>query len=264
MQGGEAARRRLPFVGFEAARLGCAASFVAIREDYLVSLRLNSTSSRVGLVVGLAAALAALAVGGIRARTLVADARDLRPTSQPESGCDEETAARLAPVVQWHASQYPGMEVEDVYKLLHQSVAGPAHAIEDPDMARQWLDREWDSLGEPFENEEMFEPLSSDGRLVRVNLRPWRSAGRAPEAVLNAFIRTAETLPPDSARIQTELDAILACSDRIAGGVRLSASEVQSFFSDRERDGYPAIHHSDGYSHRYSPAYRVVFKSYLD
>ena len=52
------------------------------------------------------------------------------------------------------------MEVEDVYKLLHQSVAGPAHAIEDPDMARQWLDREWDSLGEPFENEEVILMIS--------------------------------------------------------------------------------------------------------
>jgi hypothetical protein len=227
-------------------------------------LRLNSISTRLGLTVGLSVALAALAVGGIRARTLVAGARDLRPTSQPESGCDEETAARFAPVVQWHASHYPGMEVEDVYKLLHQSVAGPAHAIEDPDMARQWLDREWNGLGVPFENEEMFEPLSGDGRLVRVNLRPWRAAGRAPEAVLNGFIRTAGTLPPDSARIQTELDAISACGDRIAVAVRLPASEVQSFFSDRERDGYPAIHHSDGYSHRYSPAYRVVFKSYID
>ena len=41
----------------------------------------------------------------------------------------------------------------------------------------------------------MFESLSSDGRLVRVNLRPWRAAGHAPEAVLNAFVRTAGTLP---------------------------------------------------------------------
>ncbi len=229
-----------------------------------MSLRLKSTSFRVGLAVGLSVALAALAVGGIRAGTLVADARDLWPPSQPESGCDEETAARFAPVVQWHASHYPGMEVEDVYKLLHQSVAGPAHAIEDPDMARQWLDREWNGLGVPFENEEMFESLSGDERLVRVNLRPWRAAGRAPEAVLQAFVRTAAMLPPDTARIRIELDAISACGDRVAAGLGVSASAVQSFFSQRQRDGYPAIHHSESYARAYRPAYRVVFRSYLD
>jgi hypothetical protein len=179
-------------------------------------------------------------------------------------GCDEETVARFASAVQWHASYYPDLQVEDVYKLLHQSVAGPAHAIENPDVARQWLDREWDGLGEPFNDEEMFEPLSSDGRLVRLNLRPWRAAGHSPEAVLSAFVRTAETLPPDSARIRVELDAISACSDRIAGGLRLSATELQSFFSDRERDGYPMIHHSEKYTQAYQPAYRVVFRSYLD
>ena len=179
-------------------------------------------------------------------------------------GCDEETAARYAPLLQWHASHYPDLQVEDVYKLLHQTVAGPAHAIEDPDMARQWLEREWAELEGPLEGEEVFEPLSSDGRLVRLNLRPWRAAGHSPEAVLSAFVRTAETLPPDSAKIRVELDAIPACSDRIAGGLRLSATELQSFFSDRERNGYPAIHHSEKYTQTYQPAYRVVFRSYLD
>jgi len=181
-----------------------------------------------------------------------------------DPGCTEEILSRIAPVVSWHAARYPNLEVEDVYKLLHQSVAGPAHAIEDPDMARQWLDREWDGLGGPFEEEEMFEPLSSDGRLVRVNLRPWRAAGRSPELVLSAFVRTAGTLPPDNARIRVELDAVSACSDRIASGIRVSATEVQSFFSDRARDGYPAIHHSEEYSRTYRPAYRVVLRSYLD
>ena len=260
MQGGDAARRRLPFAGFEAACLGYAASFVLDGRDDLVSVRLNSTPARVGLVV----VLAALAAGGIRARSSAAGASNAGPIAEREVGCDKETAARYATVVQWHALHYPDLQVEDVYKLLHQSVAGPAHAIEDPDMARQWLDREWDGLGGPFEEEEMFEPLSSDGRLVRVNLRPWRAAGRSPELVLSAFVRTAGTLPPDSARIRVELDAVSACSDRIASGIRVSATEVQSFFSDRARDGYPAIHHSGRYTQTYQPVYRVVFRSYLD
>ena len=181
-----------------------------------------------------------------------------------DSGCSDETIARFAPVVSWHAARYPDLEVEDLYKLLHQAVAGPAHAIENPDMAREWMKLEWANLDGPLEGEEAFEPLSADGRLVRLNLRPWRADGDSPEAVLNAFVRTAGTLPPDTARIRAELDAISACSGRIAIGLPIPASEVQSFFSDRAADGYPAIHHSENYRQAYQPAYRVVFRSYLD
>ncbi len=178
--------------------------------------------------------------------------------------CAEKTVARFAPVIQQHAERYPDLQVEDLYKLVHQSVAGPAHAIDDPEMARQWLDREWDSLDEPLNAEQMFEPLSGDGRLVRVNLRPWRAAGYSPEAVLSAFVRTAKTLPPDTARIRVELDAFSACSDRFADDLSLSAQAIRSFFDDHASDGYPAVHHSEGYAQRYRPAYRVVLRSYLD
>ena len=225
-----------------------------------MSVRPNRISTRVAVAV----ALAAMAAGAIRARGPAGEARDSVTVGQREYGCDEETADRYAPLLQWHTSKYPEMEVEDVYKLLHQSVAGPAHAIEDPDMARQWLDREWAGLGPPRETEETFEPLSEDGRLVRVNLRPWRSAGLPSEAVLDAFVRTAGTVAPDTGRIRTELDAISACSDRLASGSKIPAAEVQAFFSDRERDGYPAIHHSEAYISAYHPAYRVVLRSYLD
>ncbi len=219
------------------------------------------------LRAGLALTIGVLAASGAIACTSEPGAGDTGARTTTDAGCDEETAARYAAVVRWHADHYPNLNVEDLYKLLHQAVAGPAHSIEDPDMARQWLDREWDGLEDPLEAEEMFEPLSSDGQLVRVNLRPWRAAGLAPEVVLNAFVRTAGALPPDTVRIRIELDAISACSERISddlGLSALSAQAIRTFFDDQARDGYPAIHHSEEYSRRYLPAYRVVLRSYLD
>lgn len=213
---------------------------------------------------GLAFAIAVLVAGGFYARTSASSTPDAGPEPATDAGCDEETTARYAPVVRWHAVRYPDLEVEDLYKLLHQAVAGPAHSIEDPEMARQWLDREWDGLGDSLKAEEMFEPLSSDGRLVRVNLRPWRAAGHPPAPVLDAFVQTAGTLPPDTVKIRTELDALAACSDRLSDGLSLSASVIHAFFSDRAREGYPAIHHSESYEREYRPAYRVVIRSYLD
>ena len=221
---------------------------------------MNSTHTRAGLAL----TIAVLAASGAIACTSEPGAGDTGGATTSDAGCDEEAVARYSPVVRWHADRYPAMNVEDLYKLLHQAVAGPAHSIEDPDMARRWLDREWDGLEDPLEPEEMFEPLSSDGRLVRVNLRPWRAAGYSPETVLSAFVRTAGTLPPDTARIRIELDAISACSEPISDDFRLSGLVIQSFFGDQARNGYPAIHHSEEYSRRYLPAYRVVLRSYLD
>jgi len=213
---------------------------------------------------GFAYAIAVLVAGGVYASSSASNTPDAGPEAATAAGCDEETTARFTPVIRWHADRYPGLQVEDLYKLLHQSVAGPAHAIEDPEMAGQWLEREWSSLANPLDAEELFEPLSSDGHLVRVNLRPWRAAGNSPAPVLDAFVQTAGTLPPDTVNIRTELDALAACSDRLADGLSLAASEIHTFFRDRAREGYPAIHHSETYEREYRPAYRIVIRSYLD
>ncbi|MEJ2547404.1 MAG: hypothetical protein P8125_06245 [Gemmatimonadota bacterium] len=173
-------------------------------------------------------------------------------------GCLEETAQRFVPVVSWHAARYDALEARDLYKLLHQAVAGPGHAIRDPEMARSWLVREWSSLGAPHEEEQVLEPLTGDGRLVRLNLRPWRAAGRDAEEVLVAFLRTAETVSPTESRIRAEMDAIRACSATLAAPAGIEEEDFASFFAEQAAADYPAVHHSAGYSSAYDPAYRVV------
>ena len=179
-------------------------------------------------------------------------------------GCLEETVARVGPVVRWHSERYSELAAEDLYKLLHQSVAGPGHAIEYADMARAWLEREWSALRDVEGDEPLFEPLSADGRLVRVNLRPWRSAGRDRERVLTAFMETAEAVSPSPEEIRSAMDAIRACSGSLAGEADIPAAQLDSLFAELSAEGYPAVHHSTGYRQAYSPAYRVVLREYLD
>ena len=179
-------------------------------------------------------------------------------------GCLEETVARVSPVVRWHSERYSELSVEDLYKLLHQAVAGPGHAIERPEMARAWLDREWSELRDPVEDEPVFEPLTADGRLVRVNLRPWRSSGREREQVLTAFLKTAEAVSPSPEEIRSSMDAVRACSGSLAGEAGIPAAQVDSLFAQLAIEGYPAVHHSPGYRRAYAPAYRVVLREYVD
>ncbi len=74
-------------------------------------------------------------------------------------------------VLQFHLNRYPKMQPDDLYKLLHQAAMGSEHAIPNREAASQWMDRELDMLqqsGAASPDETLYEPLSPDGRLVRV------------------------------------------------------------------------------------------------
>lgn len=184
--------------------------------------------------------------------------------ANPTAGCRDQTVARFEPVLSWHARRYASLEARDVYKLMHQAVAGPGHAIRNPDMARGWLDREWESLGMPLEGEQVLEPLSGDGRLVRLNLRPWRAAGREREEVFSAFLRTAQMVSPPGDSIRARMEEIRACQATIAAATGLAPGDLEAFFDEKAAEGYPAVHHSEEYANAYAPAYRVVLRDLVN
>jgi hypothetical protein len=178
--------------------------------------------------------------------------------ARADFGCLDETVATFVPVISWHADRYGALKSRDLYKLLHQAVAGPGHAIRNPQMAQDWLNREWDSLGMPLEGELLLEPLSDDGHLVRLNLRPWRAAGRDRDAVLEAFLRTAELVAPPGDSIRARMEEIRSCHATLAGAAGLPPGKFDAFLAEKAVEGYPAVHHSEEYSAAYAPAYRVV------
>jgi hypothetical protein len=59
-----------------------------------------------------------------------------------------------------------------VYKLLHQAAMGSEHAAPEEALARAWLDRELSQMG-PGPAEGVVDPISPDGEVVRVHLRPF-------------------------------------------------------------------------------------------
>ena len=100
-----------------------------------------------------------------------------------------------------HLRRYPRMELADVYKLLHQAALGAGHAVSGVDDARGRLRAEAASLGDG-PPDPIADPISQDGGLARIHLRPYVAAGRDLDALAHAFIRTAqhftaspETLP---------------------------------------------------------------------
>ena len=154
-----------------------------------------------------------------------------------------------------HLERYPLMQLDDIYKLLHQAALGPGHAVDNPDAARKRLDQELAALGEA-PDELLQDVISPDGRLGRVHLRPYLASGADPDALHRAFVETANSYPasPD------KLAKFCGCLGDLAaaGGIPFAREEVLAYFEKISRDGYPAVHHSEAFRHAYHPAYRVI------
>jgi len=154
-----------------------------------------------------------------------------------------------------HFARYPAMQLDDIYKLLHQAALGPGHAVDNPAAARKRLDQEMSALGKA-PAEPLRDIISPDGRLGRVHLRSYLANGGVPDALHNAFLETAKSYPasPD------KLAKFCGCLGELAaaGGIPFAEQDVLTYFDRIAQAGYPVVHHSRTYTDAYRPAYRVV------
>jgi hypothetical protein len=159
-----------------------------------------------------------------------------------------------------HLQRYPRMQLADIYKLLHQAAMGAGHAIDDPTAARRRLEREAAQLA-AGPADPIVDPISPDGQLARIHLRPYLAAGHALGALADAFVETARTRPPDA----DKLAKFCACLGDLAqaGELPFSRTQVEAYVGEIVSQGYPAVHHSEVYREAYAPAYRVIALSCL-
>jgi hypothetical protein len=163
-----------------------------------------------------------------------------------------------------HAWRYPGWMAADVYKLAHQAALGSEHAVTDDGGVRAWMERELATLGEGKE-EPLVDPISASGEVIRIHLRPYIKAGYSSEALLDAFIRTAREYSGSYERLQ----AYLGQAVQLAGhdGLNLPgenpAYELYELVRRMQKDGYPAVHHSEQFEALYHPAYRAIAREFL-
>jgi hypothetical protein len=159
-----------------------------------------------------------------------------------------------------HARRYPLWGVDDVYKLIYQVAMGSEHAAADETAARAWLTRELGVMGSG-PDEPLVDPISPDGSVVRIHLRPYARLGLDAETLLAAFLRTAREF---RGSVQL-LEDSLANAARLAGDglIVLDRAELGLYAARMKASGFPAVHHSATYAAAYRPAYRVVARAFL-
>jgi hypothetical protein len=157
-------------------------------------------------------------------------------------------------ILRSHLTRYPDMQIQDVYKLIHQSTLGSEHAGTDPEAARKWIERELVEVGEePVEP--VVDPISPDGEIVRVHMRPYVLSGGSVETLFSAFIRTANEYPGDRVLLKKYWDIAAPMSG-------FPITDMENFIQTMDSKGYPAVHHSLEYKNAYRPAYRVISRKY--
>jgi hypothetical protein len=160
-----------------------------------------------------------------------------------------------------HFQRYPHLQLQDVYKLLHQAVLGSGHAIRDAEQARRWLEEE--ASGPPLGGFEspLIEPVSPEGSMLRVHLRPYLACSTDLEPLLSGFIQTAAEMP-GSLEGMKEVSLLAGEAAHLAGLPFLSV-EVREYMNGMQAQNFPAVHHSKEYVRHYQPAYRVVAAKFI-
>jgi hypothetical protein len=139
---------------------------------------------------------------------------------------------------------------------------GSEHAVSDEQGVRARLESELTTMG-AGPQEPLVDPISPSGEIVRVHLRPYLGARHDPEQLLEAFLRTAYEVRGSTERLRRDWQA----AERmvLAGQLPFAPDEDMSrFMQCKERQGFPAMHHSRIYERSYRPAYRVVARTFLN
>lgn len=153
-------------------------------------------------------------------------------------------------VLHSHFSRYPALQIQDIYKLLHQAALGSEHAASDHQSAWNWLTRELAEMGNgPMEP--LVDPISADGGIARIHLRPYIAGGHDPELLLAVFIRTAKEYQGECRQFELFWQAAINMA-------YFSADKMEEFIQPLKTKNYPAVHHSCEFWKIYRPAYRVV------
>lgn len=167
--------------------------------------------------------------------------------------------ARLSALLLEHGTRYPHWQVQDVYKLLYQACMGSGHAVGDVTQARAMLEAEIHNL-KPDPQQVLIEQISPeaklDQRIVRVNLRPYLAATSDITPLLDAFLSTSNTFKASIERLEQYASLLGHLS--VPLGLSYSKNDLIQFMGKMGGQNYPAIHHSQVYTHYYKPAYRVV------
>lgn len=141
---------------------------------------------------------------------------------------------------------------------------GAEHLVTNREQVKAYLDEELRSIGTDELPEWYYEPCGPKGRFVRVSLRAVKEGLITEDALLGAFIRSANAAKRHSVSSwRREWHKILADIDRMA--LNLPDYNRERLFIDSILSvGKYAVSHSADYREAYYPHYRIVERNIFE
>ena len=157
----------------------------------------------------------------------------------------------LQKVLREHAKRYPLMQPRDAVKLIYQNEFGGGHLIRDEQACLNYLRREYADL-EKDPAAALYEDIGNG--IIRVNLAALREEDL--EQLGKAFVDSAAK---HKGTLDSFLNKLEVLRTLTAEGVfAFDLDALNSYLSEYEAAGYPAVSHSEQYRQAYKPAYRIL------
>ena len=173
---------------------------------------------------------------------------------------DLEEKHSFQTIIKNQLKKYPEMQVQDLYKLAFQAAMGSAHFALDSVKAYNYLEYELQKVNADS-TETLIEEIAPQGKVVRINLRPFKALSGDKEKLSNAFMQTAHKFKSSTKNLETYCQALIDLAEKKQ--IQFTVDELDSFFADMRKKSFPAVHHSEKYREKYNPAYRVIAKEFV-
>lgn len=169
--------------------------------------------------------------------------------------CEENNKTRQR--LTEHYKTYPKLQIQDIFKFLHQSALGCEHIVFSLEKATEYIKEEY--IRGIAANSVFVEEL--DGDYSRVHLS-CMNRGVSSEALGEMLFLSAKKEPEGKSKLKKKLQiAEEMVSEKL---LPFNYDEFKEFAQKWEKDGFPAIHHSEVFRENYKPAYRVVSNKYAE
>ena len=155
-----------------------------------------------------------------------------------------------------HYHTYPKLQIQDIFKYLHQSTFGCEHMISSLENAKERITDEYPNISS--KDICNIEPL--DGLYSRVPLS-YLNNGLSIDTFSKLFFLTSKSNNGTTELLNQKLQIIGELI--IEKILPFSLDEFNHLVEEWASKGYPAIHHSDIFRKEYKPAYRVISNDYI-
>lgn len=146
--------------------------------------------------------------------------------------------------------------IGDIFKFLFQSCFGCEHFVSDYDIALMRIVDEAKSC----ERDDLPEVEELPGNYCRVHLKVVKSKSDL-EKLCKLFVKSSEIHEDGQKKLEQYLEALLNYSEE--GRIRISSDELTTAIEKWRKEGFPAVHHTEGFRRAHHPAYRVIRKEFL-